>query len=56
MVFKTVGGGGGGGGGGGMGGYYLLICRRSWSFFRVVLFIAFHIEDVSQLSLTNWLK
>ena len=25
-------------------------------FLRVILFIAFHIEDVSQLSLTNWLK
>ena len=25
-------------------------------FLRVILFIAFHTEDVSQLSLTNWLK
>ena len=55
MVVKAVGGGGGDGLGGG-GGVLLADLSRVLEFFHVIPFITFHIEDVSWLSLTNWLK
>ena len=49
MVVKAVGRGGGGGGGGVI---LLADMLQILEFLCVILFIAFHIEDVSQLSLT----
>ena len=37
-------------------GILLADISQVFEFFRVILFFAFHIEEVSQLSLTNWLK
>ena len=38
------------------GGILLADMSQVLEFFHVILFIAFHIEDLSRLSLTNWLK
>ena len=38
------------------GGILLADMSQVLEFLRVILFIAFHTEDASQLSLTKWLK